>query len=394
MVASQSEYIESVDELRSLLRQARVDGRYGIDLEFIREKSYYPKLALIQISVGSTYKLLDPLSEMDLKPLLETVSDPAIVKIVHAGGQDMEILELESGVTPANVFDTQIAAAFLGLGLQPAYSATCERILGKFVQKGESWTNWLKRPLSSSQEAYALDDVRHLIPLHDALTKSLEEENRLSWALAEMEKYSLKETYHPPLDLRLKKVKKAGSLDPKGLAILGPLFEWRESEAGRQDRPRRRILSDELLVELARRAPGDRNSLSGLRGIDPRDVKRYGDGILKAISRGRSIPNSEIPEIKRRRRLEPAEEAALELATSALRALCRAERIAPPLVGNQGDVEDLVRARINKDPYIDSLKLLSGWRGELFGQRLLRFLSGDSALRIDPRSGYPNLDEG
>ncbi len=386
-------YVESSDELIRLMRQAREDGRFGIDLEFIRERSFFPKLALVQISVGTELKLVDPLAKISIDPILETVSDPSIVKIVHAGGQDMEILELESGEVPANVFDTQIAAAFLGLGLQPAYAATCERLLGKFVQKGESWTNWLHRPLTSNQETYALDDVRHLIPLHDVLTKSLETESRLSWALGEMEKYASRETYHPSLKSSLKRVKKSGSLDAKGVVVLGPLYEWRESEARKQDRPRRRILSDELLVELARRTPANGKALRGLRGIDSRDANRYGDDIVKAISRGTSIPDDQIPELKRRRRLEPAEEAALELATSALRALCRAERIAPPLVGNQGDVEELIRAKAAQDPNIEQLKLLSGWRGELIGNRLLRFLSGDSSLRIDPHTGFPELGD-
>ncbi|MAJ28175.1 hypothetical protein CBD41_01985 [bacterium TMED181] len=386
-------YLTSNEALIDIMSRARDMGRYGIDLEFIREKSYFPKLALVQISVGEELRLIDPLSDISLDPILETVSDPDIVKIVHAGGQDMEILELESGQTPANVFDTQIAAAFLGLGLQPAYSVTCERILGKFVQKGESWTNWLKRPLTENQETYALDDVRHLIPLHDSLTESLGKEGRLSWALAEMDKYSRKETYHPLLETSLKKVKKSGSLDSRGVLQLGYLYEWREAEARRQDRPRRRILPDEILVELARRAPSNSESLRSLRGLDSRDARRFGDEILKAIARGKSVPQHEIPEIQRRRRLEPEEEAALELATSALRALCRAARIAPPLVGNNGDVEDLIRAKAEKDPNLSNLKLASGWRGELFGDKIISFLTGRSVLRMDPQSGYPSLED-
>ena len=191
---SADSYLRSTADLQDFMSQARSDGRYGIDLEFIREKSYFPKLALIQISVGEELRLIDPLSDISLEPILETVPDPEIVKIVHAGGQDMEILELESERTPANVFDTQIAAAFLGLGLQSAYSVTCERILGKVVEKGESWTDWLKRPLTARQEFYALDDVRHLIPLHDALSTKLGSEGRLDWALAEMQKYARRET--------------------------------------------------------------------------------------------------------------------------------------------------------------------------------------------------------
>ena len=139
-------YIETQDELASWMARATGEGRYGIDLEFIRERTYYPRLALIQISVGTDLALIDPLTDLDLSPLLKTGDDPAITKVVHAGSQDMEILEQVAKKTPQNIFDTQIAASFLGMGLQPAYSVTCDRVLGQVVPKGESWTDWLRRP--------------------------------------------------------------------------------------------------------------------------------------------------------------------------------------------------------------------------------------------------------
>ncbi|MDC0346842.1 ribonuclease D [Planctomycetota bacterium] len=386
-------YIETTEELQQFMDQARKDGRYGIDLEFIRERTFFPKLALVQIAVGESYRLIDPLSSVSLDPLLETVSDESIVKIVHAGGQDMEILELESKQIPTNIFDTQIAAAFLGLGLQPAYAATCERILGIVVQKGESWTDWLQRPLTENQEIYAIDDVRHLLPLHDHLTKALEKEQRSEWALAEMGKYSTPDFYHPPLSHCLKKVKKAGSLDSRGQGVLGELYLWREQEARDQDRPRRRILSDEIMVEIARRGPRQQEALDKMRGLDGRDSRRYGRSILSSIEKGLGIPESDLVFIHKKRRLEPEEEAALELGAAALRSLCRGERIAPPLAGNNADVEHLIRAHFDKVTDSTDVKLLKGWRGELFGKKIIRFLTGELVLRIDPESGYPRLLE-
>ncbi|MAW76710.1 MAG: ribonuclease D [Planctomycetes bacterium] len=384
-------YIEDSREIASWMARATSDGRFGIDLEFIRERTYYPKLALIQISVGDDLALIDPLADLELGPLIETIDDPAITKVVHAGSQDMEILEEVAKRTPCNVFDTQIAASFLGLGLQPAYSVTCERILGQVVAKGESWTDWLRRPLSDSQERYALDDVKHLLPLHDRLQGDLSTENRLSWALDEMEKYSSAVTYHPLVDNSIRRVKRSGSLDGRGLSLLRQLYLWREEEAKRCDRPRRRILSDELLVEIARRAPQDIDSLDRIRGIDSRDVRRSGKHILAAVKRGLDTAEDEYPLLIKKRRLEPREEAALELVTSALRALCRAERIAPPLVGKSDDVEDLLRDFWGGEIDASEHRLLSGWRGELFGKKLLGFLEGDYSIAIDADSGFPEL---
>ncbi|RTZ92540.1 MAG: ribonuclease D [Planctomycetota bacterium] len=384
-------YITESTELSNWMDRASLDGRYGIDIEFIRERTYYPQLALIQISVGSDLALLDPLGDVDLSPLIATVDDPAIIKVVHAGSQDLEILENLSGSIPRAVFDTQIASAFIGLGLQPSYAATCGQLLDVVVEKGESWTDWLRRPLTQAQEIYALDDVRHLLPLHDVLVSQLEKEGRLPWALDEMKKYERDTTYHPPLDVQVRKVKRSGTLKERGLGLLGELFRWREDEAQKKDRPRRRIISDEVLVEVARRSPPDEDGLRKIRGLDPRDLRRHGTGLLAAVARGNAIEEGDLPVILRRRRLEPQEEAAVELATSALRALCRAKRIAPPLVARGDDVESLVRDHYGSCLVAADHNLLHGWRGELFGESLIGFLEGKFQLGFDVESGFPDL---
>lgn len=384
-------YIEDSKEIASWMSRAASDGRFGIDLEFIRERTFYPKLALIQISVGSDLALIDPLAGLELGPILETVGEPSITKVVHAGAQDLEILENVAKQTPCNVFDTQIAASFLGLGLQPSYSATCEHFLESVVHKGESWTDWLRRPLSDSQERYALDDVRHLLPLHDHLQAQLSSEGRLEWAKAEMQKYDVKSTYHPLIDDRIRRVKRSGSLDRKGLTLLRELYRWREDEAKRCDRPRRRVLSDELLVEISRRAPTSIDSFERIRGLDRRDVRRFGEDLIVAVKQGLETPEEQFPPLLKKRRLEPREEAALELTTSALRALCRAERIAPPLVGKSEDVENLIRSYWEGEIDTSEHRLLTGWRGELFGNKLLGFLAGDFHIAIDADSGFPEL---
>jgi len=384
-------YLEQSDELEQWMQRATADGRYGIDLEFIRERTYYPQLALIQIAVGTDLALIDPLGEVDLTPLVETISDPSVIKVVHAGSQDLEILEQLSDRPPRAIFDTQIASAFLGLGLQPSYAATCGQLLGVVVEKGESWTDWLRRPLTREQEIYAIDDVRHLLPIHDRLTEQLEAEGRISWALEEMKKYDLDSTYHPLIETSIRKVKRAGSLKERGMAILMDLYAWREKEAQTKDRPRRRILPDEILVEVARRAPRDVEGLQKIRGLDPRDLRRHSDALLASVQRGRGVAEEDLPIVHKKRRLEPQEEAALELSTAALRALCRAQRIAPPLVARGDDVENLVRAHSAGNLVEAEHSLLRGWRGEMFGTKVVGFLDGKFQLGFDQETGYPSL---
>ncbi|MDE0959762.1 MAG: ribonuclease D [Planctomycetota bacterium] len=384
-------YIQESEILAQWMQKATTDGRYGIDLEFIRERTYYPQLALIQIAVGTDLALIDPLGDVDLTPLIETISDPSVIKVVHAGSQDLEILEQLSDQIPRAIFDTQIAAAFLGLGLQPSYAATCGQLLDVVVEKGESWTDWLRRPLTREQEIYAIDDVRHLLPIHDRLTEMLESEGRIKWALEEMKKYDQETTYRPLLETSVRKVKRAGTLKERGMAILMELFHWRETEAQTKDRPRRRILPDEILVEVARRAPRDEEGLEKIRGLDPRDLRRHCSALLASVQRGRDVAEEDLPILDKRRRLEPQEEAALELSTSALRALCRAARIAPPLVARGVDVENLVRDHFAGNLVEADHSLLRGWRGEMFGTKVVGFLNGEFQLGFDQETGFPSL---
>ena len=175
------------------------------------------------------------------------------------------------------------------------------------------------------------------------------------------------------------------------MAILMDLYAWREKEAQTKDRPRRRILPDEILVEVARRAPRDVEGLQKIRGLDPRDLRRHSAALLASVQRGRGIAEEDLPILHKRRRLEPQEEAALELSTAALRALCRAQRIAPPLVARGDDVENLVRAHSAGSLVEAEHSLLRGWRGEMFGTKVVGFLDGKFQLGFDQETGYPSL---
>ena len=183
-------YIRTAAPLRRLCAQARAEGRFALDLEFIREHSYVPRLALIQMAVSDTCAIIDPLEVHDLSPLLELCKAPQTLKVLHAAGQDTEILHWHAGILPENVFDTQIAAALVGLGDQLSYARLVDQLLGVSLSKGESYSDWLQRPLSPAQTAYALDDVRYLLPLHDALRQRLEAMGRTTWLAEECRKFA------------------------------------------------------------------------------------------------------------------------------------------------------------------------------------------------------------
>lgn len=382
-------YLKSTEELIPLMESARKEGRLGIDLEFIRERTYTPQLALIQVAVNDVYKLIDPLMKIDLSSILSLISDPAVIKIVHAGSQDLEILEGLSGETPRSVFDTQIAAAFLGFGQQVSYSGLVESGLGTPIPKGESYTNWLARPLSDAQERYALDDVRFLIPLHDLLTKDLQECGRLEWVQEEFLRYEDPEFFHPPEDLLFRKVKRFGTLDPLGLTVLSVLARWREREAKSRDRPRRSVISDEVLLEVARRRPSSIDDLERMRGFHHREIKRYGKSMLHQVKIGLEVPTDQRPRLIRRAKMSPESEATTELLTAMMRAISRGERLAAPLVCKANEIEDLVRSFVKNEVKPEDHRVLRGWRGSVVGGKLLEFLDGKVCLLNDPDAGRP-----
>jgi len=382
-------YLTTTAQVARLMDAARTDRRLGIDLEFIRERTYTPQLALVQVAVGEQLHLIDPLGEVDLAPILALVGDESVCKVVHAGSQDLEILEGLAGETPRCIFDTQIAAAFLGYGQQISYSGLVESGLGTSLLKGESYTDWLARPLSDAQERYAIDDVRYLLPLHDLLTRELEKNERLSWVEEEFLRYEDRKLYHPPPELLFRKVKRFGTLDPLGLTVLVELAKWREDEAKQRNRPRRSVITDDVLVEIARKRPSAIDDLQRMRGFHSRDIKRYGLALLDQVKVGLAVPVDERPRLVRRPKMTPEAEATTELLTATMRAISRGERLAAPLVCKADEIEELVRSYNKGEVDPGEHRVLSGWRGEVVGEKLLDFLSGKVCLLNDPVAGRP-----
>ena len=381
-------YIESSEPLRRLCAQAQTEGRLAIDLEFIRENTYVPQLALIQVAVSDTCAIVDPLTVDDLSPLVEVLTAPGVLKVLHAAGQDVEVLHWHTGRLAEPIFDTQVAASLVGLGEQLSYGRLVDNLLGVSLAKGESYSDWLRRPLLPSQTKYALDDVRYLLSMHDRLGKRLDAMGRAAWAAGECRKFSDPALYERDPRTLYRRIRNGKNLSPQGLAVLRELAAWRDAEAQQRNRPHGRVLSNEILADLARRAPQTRADLQRLRGLPQRELERSTDAILAAVQRGLDVPEAEQPQPENQNhRLTPAEELTVKFLDASLKALCQREKLPASFVANRHDLETLVR-RYRKDRLdAEGSPVLEGWRGELVGQDLLAILEGRLSLHLHPKTG-------
>lgn len=380
-------YIRSTDELHGLCVDAQAAGVLALDLEFIRERSYAPQLALIQIAVGATCVILDPLEVRDLSPLLELIASPTMIKVLHAAAQDMEILHWHSRIVPTRIFDTQIAAAMVGLGEQLSYSRLVEALLGVTLMKDETYSDWLQRPLSPSQIAYALDDVRYLPALHTILSARLADMGRTTWASEEFRRYDHFELYDRQPRTLFRRIRRGRGLSSQGLAILRELAAWRECEAQLRNCPPGSVLRDEVLVDIARRSPTTAEDLTRLRSLPTREVERSGQALLLAVERGLTVSVEDQPQAVRRPRLSQKEEHMVRVLDLCLKALCQQQKLSAACVGNRGDLEDLVLRYRRGVLASQGSPLLEGWRGALVGQELLAVLEGRLGMYLDPATG-------
>ncbi len=378
LIRSSSELLALTTELKSL-------GSFALDTEFIREKTYRPQLCLVQIATREKAVLVDPLLVEDLSPLTELIFDPEVEKIVHAGEQDMEIFFSMGKRIPRSVFDTQVAAALSGRGESISYARLVEEMLGVKLSKVETFTDWARRPLTPQQLEYALDDVRYLYPASEALRKDLESLGRLDWLGDELKFYEELTLYEKDPGRLYLRIRAASKLDPRELAVLRELAAWREEEAQRMDWPRGRILLDEVLVELARRAPATLQSIGAVRGIHPQVVKRCGDDILRRVAHAKRVAPPDYPPPIERRSGDAELSLVVDLLEIVLRARAVQAQIAPGYLGTRKDLMELARRELRgeKDPGAEPLPLLEGWRRRLAGEALIDLLEGRSHVAID-----------
>ncbi len=368
-------YISTQDELNAYCDAARACRVIAVDTEFLREKSYFPHLCLIQVNAGGHIAAIDPIAIKDLSPLSGIFEDPDVVKVFHACSQDLEVIYDGMGCICRNVFDTQVAAAFLGFRQQIGYGALVESYSGVTLSKAEALTDWSRRPLDPEQLVYAEDDVRYLVDIYDAMVAELIEKDRLSWVLPEMEEVSdPSRIKKDPSDAYLR-LKRASSLTRRQLAVAREVCQWREETASSRDVPRKWILSDEVIIELCRRTPTSLPRLRRIRGLEKTsegDCRR----IIAAIERGLGCDaGSYPPALKQRAHSNPDKDGAVDLMSAVLRVVADREGLAPQVIASKDDLSDLLAGSGDS-------RLLRGWRHEVAGCALEQLLSGELGLTI------------
>ncbi|MEA2625486.1 MAG: ribonuclease [Candidatus Binatota bacterium] len=401
MPAQDPEFVDTVPALAALGERLAGARELAIDTEFIRERTYAPRLELVQLATrDGRVALIDygTLGRVDGDPLAAICADPSVLKVFHAAEQDLEMLALLFGRAPEPIWDTQLAAGLFGYTGRLGYSAMVEALLGERPATGEAYTEWSRRPLAPEQIRYAAADVAYLLALHDAERARLGELGRVSWA--EEECAELGSRVERALGRRAdagaahQRVRGWQRLDRRKLAILRELAEWREREAARRNRPAPRIARDDLLIEIARRAPARPAELSTLRGLPAHDLQRHGDALVEAVRRGSDAPREEWPEAAAPApEIEESEAPLVPLLLAVLQSLALERRIAPALLATTADVQRLVLA-VTRGESLDGVRLVRGWRDEAVGGEIRALLEGRSVvawdgdrrrLRIDPR---------
>jgi ribonuclease D len=384
--------IESQEELKELAVKLRTQRRVGVDTEFVGERTYVPQLELVQVSGADFTAVIDCRAVGSLAPLLDVLHERRIEKVLHAGQQDLELMFALSGSVPAPVFDTQLAAAMIGFGAQPSYASLLERILQVRIEKTQTLTDWSKRPLTDTQIVYAHEDVRYLLPLRQRLGEKLRKLGREEWLREELTRLESGSSYQRPAPPEAYlRVRGRGGLRSKGLAILRELAAWREEEAQRRNKPRGGILSDEVLVELARRAPDKPESLRNFRGQFARAAQRHSSPIIEAVQRALARPQEEWPQIVHGNHAPAPNAGVIELLQAVLRLSAEEAGIAPTMVATSADLHGLVEAfALGKHP---ELPLLAGWRNEIAGANLVALLEGKAVLRLDPKTQKVRIEK-
>ncbi|GLQ07044.1 ribonuclease D [Sneathiella chinensis] len=372
--------ITTTDSLTDLCKRLSDHPYVTIDTEFLRESTFWPKLCLIQIASEDESAIIDPLAQdFDLAPLLELLQNPDVMKVFHAGRQDLEIFHHMTGEVPTPLFDTQVAAMVCGFGESVGYDTLVTKITGKGIDKSSRFTDWSRRPLTERQLKYAEADVTHLREVYKFLKGKLEKTGRASWVASEMEILRSPDTYFTPPENAWQRIK-ARSNKPRFLAILKTTAAWRERQAHLQDLPRNRVLRDEALLEIASNPPKNAEKLSHVRGIGKKFADgKMGAGLLAAIEEGLAMPEEDCPAVPLKVHHPKGIGPLMDLLRVLLKQRCEENDVAQKLVCSTSDLEKIA-AEDNPDTPV-----LSGWRHDIFGKDALALKEGKIAFTAKGR---------
>jgi ribonuclease D len=367
--------------MADVVERLRRADEYAVDTEFHRERSYFPTVALVQIAwregEGLAVVLVDPLA-VDMAPLQVVLEGPGLA-VLHAATQDLEVLQRACSSVPARLFDTQLAAGFLGFST-PSLASLADRVLSVSLPKASRLTDWLQRPLGEEQLIYAASDVLHLLDLADLIRAELALVGRLTWAEEECEELRTKGVGGTDPAEAWLRMKEGRSLRGRARGIAQEVAAWRERRAAEIDQPVRHVLPDLAIVGIATNPPPDVEALRRIRGIDDRHTRgRVGEELLAAVARGKELPERQV-RLPRREEVERDQRPAVALVSAWLSQVGRELRIDPMLLGTRADLAAFLTG-------VPQARLAQGWRWELLGEAIRRLVDGEFALAFDGKGG-------
>ncbi|MDX1483820.1 MAG: ribonuclease D [Alphaproteobacteria bacterium] len=370
--------ISDTDSLAQFCKSVANAEFVTVDTEFMRERTYWSKLCLVQLGGPDEAAIVDALAEgLDLAPLFDLLGNESVLKVFHAARQDIEIFHHLTGAVPAPVFDTQIAAMVCGFGDSVGYETLVAKLAKARIDKSMRFTDWSRRPLSEKQLQYALSDVTHLRVAYEKLAARLERTGRAPWLAEEMATLTSPETYQVDPNESWRRIKFRGGR-PRFLCVLQALAAWRERMAQERDVPRNRILRDDVLLDIAARAPETPEELAKTRSVGRNGLgAALTKGVLAAVAAGKAVPEDACPEIQKKEPLPRGIGPLVDLFRVLLKMKCDESGVAQKLVGSMADLE-----RIAADDEAD-VPALRGWRRELFGVDALELKHGKLALAAD-----------
>lgn len=368
------EYIDTTEKLRLFIDKISKVSWVAIDTEFLREKTYFAKLCLIQIEAEGNRACIDPLLIEDLSPFNAILHNQNIVKVFHAAHQDIEILLQITGGVPAPIFDTQVAASVLGYGDQMGYARLVEQILGKQLSKTQSRTDWSRRPLKKIQLEYAIDDVRYLAQIYPKMLTALTKKSRLKWLDKDFSIAIDPQTYAINARTRWKKVRGNQVLNRQQLAVLVEFAAWREEKAEKSDIPRKWIMSDDVLLDFARQQPATSEDMGDIRGINIDRTKKNHPIWLSLIKKAKNLPEADWPELPRSKKPTATQNVLIDLLMLVIQLQAKEHGMTAAAIATRKQVATMVQEKGNR--------LSDDWRGELVNDEFALILSGEMVLGL------------
>lgn len=380
-VPSEHDFITTESQLASLVERLDQYDSLGFDTEFVSEHTYRSQLCLIQVAAGDVLAVIDTLKVQELEPFWRLMTDPKRTTVVHAGREEMGFILHAIGERPAHLFDVQVAAGLVDHDYPAGYASVVRRVLGQPTNKGETRTDWRKRPLTPAQIEYALDDVRYLDAIWKTLETRLEDRGRTAWMKEEMLTW-MDEVAASFTRKRWRRVSGLNGLKRRELAVARELWHWRDSLAESRDMPPKRVLRDDLIVELCKRKNTDPQQIAAVRGMQRSDLRHILPSIADAIERGLALPDDELPGGERHKAPPPQLNVLGQFLATAVGGLCRQLEIAPSLVGTASDMRELLAYKLGHGQDEAPPTLTTGWRAEVVGDLIDDLLAGKASLRI------------